>query len=1088
MILLAVSALAAAAIPLSTAPWMAPLLTASLLCLLPSTYVVFLLGRRIAARGRGAYDLAVVVALASAVPILYCLDVAGPLIGILAILLLLHDIQAPPRWGLLATLTVGAPHALMQYLVATGSLSRQTLLQVEPNRATELSNLGSLVVIYTLSFVMATLYRRRTDQHLAELAEAGKEIAARDALLREARLDLEQVAAIGDRGRFTEQRLGSFVLGHVLGRGGMGEIYEAASIVTGERAAVKLLRRPVGVSTGVLRRFEREAALVSTLESPHIVRILEVGGMEAAFPFIAMERLDGEDCAKLLERQGKLGPEQVVDLLSQLAEALAVAKKHGVVHRDIKPSNLFLTADGTWKVLDFGVGRLAGDAGSLTGGDTVGTVGYLAPEQLRSEAPVTHHTDLHAMGILAYRALTGVGPFVERDMWRLLRELERRLPVRPSTLAGVPREVDDVLLVALAKDPRDRFDDARELAGSFRDAIEGRITKDLQGRAAALERKLTWTESARNDQARTRSSQRTAPSANTTAPHDGPPPAPPTPTRPPEGAPTLRDAVVPAKPTLAGSTDEVLRSLTLARARVLGIPLVGAVLFAFTQLPLNTNPRMRVFGLVATLVLLGSILGIVFARATTVRALRVLHRSTFVALVAGTCLAYYFTPLGIVVAYIGLMLLIFQFGAAPAVSTAAVVMVATSHAVMHLAETFGVLEDRGIWQMHPTVAARLLNLAEALVLYAACLIAGREVSARSQQTLGQVSEAFRRLAEREALLRDARAELERAAGVGQPGRFTGQRFGSFVAGSILGRGGMGEVYEATRAVDGTRAAVKVLLRRAASDADLLARFEREARAVASLSSRHIVKVLEVGGAEGASLPYIAMERLDGTDLALLLQRRLLLKSAEVTDMVSQVAAGLEVASTGSITHLDIKPQNLFLTREGTWKILDFGVAAAGASRASGTETGGGTPAYMAPEQLEPDGDVEPRADLYALAVVTYRALTGRPAFSGRDAVTVLYRVMTSLPERPSSIVELPEAVDDILYLGMAKDAQHRFATAQDFASALDAAMRGEIEPALAARARRLQDRMPWGWRSANPVARGEKQEEEEPSARATPPH
>src|SRR6185369_14795687 len=155
----------------------------------------------------------------------------------------------------------------------------------------------------------------------------------------------------------------------------------------------------------------------AALESPHIVALLEMGGMEAPLPFLAMERLDGEDLGRMLRRSPKLEAPMVVEMVQQVAEGLMAAKERGIVHRDIKPSNLFLCTAGEgriWKILDFGIARLSGESGTLTGNALIGTLGFIAPEQLDGRNPITHRTDLHALAAVAYRALTGQPAFVER--------------------------------------------------------------------------------------------------------------------------------------------------------------------------------------------------------------------------------------------------------------------------------------------------------------------------------------------------------------------------------------------------------------------------------------------------------------------------------------------------------------------------------------------------------------------------------------------------------------------------------------------------------------------------------------------------
>src|SRR5262245_1827578 len=189
---------------------------------------------------------------------------------------------------------------------------------------------------------------------------------------------------------------------------------------------------------------------------------------------------------------------------------------------------------------------------------------------------------------------------------------------------------------------------------------------------------------------------------------------------------------------------------------------------------------------------------------------------------------------------------------------------------------------------------------------------------------------------------------------------------------------------------------------------------REAEAAARLESPHVVSVLEIGTTAG-EIPFIAMERLRGFDLAHHLRRHRRLGIPNVLVLVQEIAAGLDAARAAGIVHRDIKPHNLFLSeRDGhfAWKVLDFGVSKL-AGR-SGTLTRGhvvGTPGYMAPEQARGE-EVDHRADLYALAAIAYRALTGQPPFTAKDVPATLHEVVYRMPAQPSTILDLPADIDD----------------------------------------------------------------------------
>ena len=352
------------------------------------------------------------------------------------------------------------------------------------------------------------------------------------------------------------------------------------------------------------------------------------------------------------------------------------------------------------------------------------------------------------------------------------------------------------------------------------------------------------------------------------------------------------------------------------------------------------------------------------------------------------------------------------------------------------------------------------------LLYGCAFYYGRRSRRATLQAVERLDRAVRAVSMREALLAEVRQELDRALKVGGPGRYTEQEVGSYKLGTLIGRGGMGEVYEARSVHDGRDAAVKLLHPSTMADPQAVARFVREAEVAACLDSPNLVAVYEVGLTSG-EIPFIAMERLRGKDLAHHLRRVRRMSLAQTVSLVREIGAGLAVAHAGGVVHRDLKPHNLFLAEkdgEQTWKLLDFGVSKLAAR--GGTLTAGhvvGTPGYMAPEQARGE-DVDHRADVYALAAIAYRCLTGHPAFTGKDVPTTLYDVVYKMPTRPSLLIELPADVDRALAVGLAKDRAERFATAQDFADALAAAAEGKLGGTLRARGDALIAAHPWGQR------------------------
>jgi len=256
----------------------------------------------------------------------------------------------------------------------------------------------------------------------------------------------------------------------------------------------------------------------------------------------------------------------------------------------------------------------------------------------------------------------------------------------------------------------------------------------------------------------------------------------------------------------------------------------------------------------------------------------------------------------------------------------------------------------------------------------------------------------------------------------------------------IARGGMGDVYRAEDAELGRIVAVKLLADRYADNESIRARFTREARAVARLSNApSTVTIFDVGDHRGR--PYIVMEYLPGGSLADRLERDGAQPVGRSLAWLAQAAAALDAAHANGIVHRDVKPGNLLLGDDDRIKVADFGVASA-AHLGSFTETGTvvGTAGYLAPEQARGER-ATPASDRYALAVVAFELLTGERPFE-RDSSTAEAMAHVSAPIPPASDFnpELPPGIDDVLARGLAKEPQHRYASALDFVAALREAL------------------------------------------------
>lgn len=253
---------------------------------------------------------------------------------------------------------------------------------------------------------------------------------------------------------------GRFEIESLAGSGGMGRVYKARDLRTGELAALKILH---SASSEGQERFEREARLLAELSHPGIVRYVAHGTTDAGERFLAMEWLEGESLAERLERQGLTIPE-TIRLLLRVSSALDFAHARAVIHRDLKPSNLFLAGRSidAAKLIDFGIARQANAGRDLTiTGAMLGTPSYMAPEQARGERNVDARADVYALGCLLFKCLTGRTPFVGDDVLSVLLKVVIEEPPRPSELnEDVPEELDRLVMSMLAKAPDARPKDA----------------------------------------------------------------------------------------------------------------------------------------------------------------------------------------------------------------------------------------------------------------------------------------------------------------------------------------------------------------------------------------------------------------------------------------------------------------------------------------------------------------------------------------------------------------------------------------------------------------------------------------------------
>jgi len=286
---------------------------------------------------------------------------------------------------------------------------------------------------------------------------------------------------------------GTYRVLRTLDQGGMGLVFEAEHIRLRRRVAVKVLARHLASDAQALARFNREAEIISQLEHPHIVQILDFDTTDAGEPYIVMELLKGESLAARLERDGCLPIPEAARIAYQVASGLFAAHNAAIVHRDLKPANIFLTemaGQGTLvKLLDFGISKRVGVGRSLTGEfDVLGTPDYMAPEQaLGKTASVDHRGDQYALAVIVYEMFSGQTPFSGEDVMDVLQKVvSSEAPAIERFAPHVPQAVSIVLKRALEKDPDARYGNVLDFSMALSSACECSLPPPIDALALAI--------------------------------------------------------------------------------------------------------------------------------------------------------------------------------------------------------------------------------------------------------------------------------------------------------------------------------------------------------------------------------------------------------------------------------------------------------------------------------------------------------------------------------------------------------------------------------------------------------------------------
>ncbi len=256
-----------------------------------------------------------------------------------------------------------------------------------------------------------------------------------------------------------------------IGEGGMANVYLAYDTILDRNVAVKVLRGDLANDEKFVRRFQREALAASSLSNPNIVEVYDVGEDNGEY-YIVMEYIEGKHLKDLLKKRGSLTVSEAVDIVLQITDGLSVAHDSYIIHRDIKPQNIMILENGLVKITDFGIAMAINSTQLTQTNSVMGSVHYLPPEQASGKG-ATLQSDIYSIGILFYELLTGKLPFKGENAVEIaLKHLKEPLPSIRDELPNIPQSVENIIIKATAKNPKNRYADAREMHEDLKTCLD----------------------------------------------------------------------------------------------------------------------------------------------------------------------------------------------------------------------------------------------------------------------------------------------------------------------------------------------------------------------------------------------------------------------------------------------------------------------------------------------------------------------------------------------------------------------------------------------------------------------------------------